>query len=70
MDSKKMELMIQQITTGLPKSQTKLISTAEESEAWDTLEIQIAEIKAKGWIVDIAYDLPDVDPVNPAMVVP
>jgi hypothetical protein len=64
MDSKKMELMIQQITMGVQKDETTLIKNEEESATWDRLEIEIAEIKAKGWIVDIASDLPDVDPVT------
>ena len=64
MDSKKMELMIQQITMGVRKDETTLIKNEEESATWDELEIEIAEIKAKGWIVDIASDFPDVDPVT------
>ena len=69
MNSEKMDYMIQEITMNMPKQATALITNAEESEMWDKLSDQIAEIKAKGYIVDLVSDIPTVDPVDLALVV-
>lgn len=69
MNSEKMDFMIQEITMNMPKEATTLINNAEESAMWDKLEIEIAEIKAKGHIVDMVFDIPTVDPIHPTRIV-
>jgi len=69
MNSEKLDYMIQEITMDTPKEATTLISNAEESAMWDKLENEIAEIKAKGYIVDMVFDTPTVDPINSTRIV-
>ena len=51
-----MNFMIQEITCGVPKKDSVVPMTLEASEAWDKLEIEIADIKSRGLIVDCVFE--------------
>lgn len=50
-DPKRLQRMSSAITMGVSKSEFDFESTAEQT-AWDILEVQIAEIKAAGYVVE------------------
>ena len=50
-DPKRLQRMTSAITMGVPKSDFDFESTDEQA-AWDILEVQVAEIKAAGYIVE------------------
>ena len=56
MESKDLNFMIQERTMGIPKKDSVVLMTAEASDAWDRLEIEIAEIKAQGLTVDCVFE--------------
>lgn len=70
MTDEELNMMIQEITMDVPKAQSKIIRTLEHAEIWDKLAVEIADIKARGNEVDIPFETPSVDIVNPALVVP
>lgn len=47
------------LSWGDPRSQVP--RTEEARTSWAKLEVQIAEIHAKGWSVDIEPEVPDID---------
>ena len=53
-----MNMMIQEITMGIPKSQSLIIRTSEHAELWDRLAVEIADIMARGNEVDIPFETP------------
>lgn len=61
--------MIQEITMGTPREQSTVPMTLEAIEKWEILSAQIAQIKADGFEVEIPYEVPTVDIVDPAMIV-
>ena len=50
-------------TWGDPRS--RVSQTEEHHQAWLRLEQQVTEIKARGHIVDIPHDWPDLDDYTP-----
>ena len=56
MESDELNRMAREITLGVAKEDSRVTMTAEASKAWDSLAIEIAEIKAEGWIVDCPFD--------------
>lgn len=64
-----MSVMIQEITMNVPREESTVIRSLEASEAWDILTDQIAAIKAAGYEVEIPFDLPTVDLVDPDLVI-
>jgi hypothetical protein len=69
MTDEEMSMMVQEITMNVPKEESKMIRSVEAAEAWDVLTQEIAAIKAVGNEVEIPYDVPTVDVVDPAMIV-
>jgi len=67
--SEALDFMIQEITMGIPKKESVVLMTAEASDVWDRLEVQIAEIKDAGGQVEIPFELPSVDIVKRSEVV-
>ncbi len=49
--------MIVEITMGYTREELQVPITEETTKAWNILTKEIAEIKAKGWIVDIPFDI-------------
>jgi hypothetical protein len=41
----------------------------ETTKYWNSLTKEIAEIHARGHTVDIAFETPSVDPVDPKMII-
>ena len=62
--------MIQEITMGLSKEETKTITDKVSSDTWDRLVAEIFGIKEEGLIVDIVFDTPEVDVVEKDLIVP
>jgi len=62
--------MIQEITMGMSKEETKTVTDKVSSDTWDRLEIEISGIKKEGFIVDIVFDTPEVDVVEKDLIVP
>lgn len=69
MTDEEMSMMIQEITMGVAKDESKVIRSVEAAEVWDVLTEQIAAIKAVGNEVEIPYEVPTVDVVDPTLVV-
>lgn len=69
MEDKELDFMIQEITMGIPREESHVRMTPEAIETWDTLTEEIAAIKAAGMQVDIPFDTPSVDVVNPKLIV-
>lgn len=69
MTDEEMSMMIQEITMGVAKDESKVIRSVEAAEVWDVLTEQIAAIKAVGNEVEIPYEVPTVDVVEPTLVV-
>lgn len=67
---KEMRFMIQEITMGLSKEETKTITDKVSSDTWDRLVAEIFGIKEEGLIVDIVFDTPEVDVVEKDLIVP
>lgn len=67
---KEMRFMIQEITMGMSKEETKTVTDKVSSDTWDRLEIEISGIKKEGFIVDIVFDTPEVDVVEKDLIVP
>lgn len=70
MTDDEMNMMIQEITMGIPKAESLIIRSVADGEQWDRLAVQIAEIKARGNEVDIPFETPTVDIVNVDLIVP
>lgn len=70
MTAEEMNMMIQEITMNIPKSDSLMIRSGADSDLWDVLTVQIAEIKARGNEVEIPYETPPVDVVNVDLIVP
>ena len=66
MTAEELNMMIQEITVGVTKADSLVIRSGEDAALWDTLAADIAEIKARGHIVDIPFETPSVDVVDPA----
>lgn len=47
------------LTWGDPRSQVP--QTEEARQAWERLAVQIDEIHARGWAVDVEPEVPDID---------
>ena len=69
MTDDEMNRMIQEITMGIPREQSTVPMTLEAIEKWEILSAQIAEIIADGYEVEIPYETPTVDIVDPGMIV-
>lgn len=69
MEARDLEIMTQQIMRGVTKEQSSMIRDVEASEVWDALEAEIAEMKAQGIIVEIPYESPGMQPLDPALIV-
>ncbi len=69
MTDDEMNRMIQEITMGIPREQSTVPMTLEAIEKWEILTEQIAEIIADGYEVEIPYEIPTVDIVDPAMII-
>ena len=69
MEDEELDFMIQEITMGIPREKSCVRMTPEALETWDTLTEEIAAIKAAGMQVDIPFDTPSVDVVNPKLIV-
>jgi hypothetical protein len=67
---KEMRFMIQEITMGMSKEETKTITDKVSSDTWDRLVTEISGIKEEGFIVDIVFDTPEVDVVEKDLIVP
>ncbi len=70
MTDDELDMMIQEITMGIPKAESLIIRSVADGEQWDRLAVQIAEIKARGNEVDIPFETPTVDIVNVDLIVP
>lgn len=69
MTDDEMNRMIQEITMGIPREQSTVPMTLEAIEKWEILSEQIADIIADGYEVEIPYEIPSVDIVDPAMII-
>lgn len=69
MTDEEMNRMIQEITMGIPREQSTVPMTLEAIEKWDILSVQIAGIIARGNEVEIPYEIPTVDIVDPVMII-
>jgi hypothetical protein len=69
MTSEELDFMIQEITMGTPKKESVVLMTAEASDTWDRLEVQIEEIKMRGNEVAIPFETPYVDVIDPAFII-
>lgn len=69
MTDDEMNRMIQEITMGIPREQSTVPMTLEAIEKWEILSEQIADIIARGNEVEIPYEIPSVDIVDPAMII-
>ena len=69
MTDDEMNMMIQEITMGIPKAQSLIIRSRADADIWDTLAGEIADIKARGNEVDIPFETPPVDVVATALIV-
>lgn len=69
MTDDEMNMMIQEITMGIPKAQSLIIRSRADGEIWDALAAEIADIKARGNEVDIPFETPPVDVVKTALIV-
>ena len=65
MTDEEMNRMIQEITMQIPREQSTVPMNPEAIEMWDRLTEQIARIIADGLEVEIPYEVPDVDIVEP-----
>lgn len=55
--TKQLKDMTIAISLGLEKSEcASPVNTSELEQAWDELKIELAEIRSKGWLVDIPWD--------------
>ena len=58
----RIERMLVEIGLGISKEDSLLNPlSSEESETWDKLVIQVAEIKANGGEIEIPSEIPDID---------
>lgn len=57
-ETDKMNRMLAAIGSGVTKDKYPFTLTPEESEAWDTLEAEVADIKGRGLIVDVPGEWP------------
>ena len=64
-----MNRMAREIVLGVPREQSLVPMTLEAIETWEILEREIAEIIADGFEVEIPYEVPTVDIVDPAMII-
>lgn len=59
MDSDVMARILAQVTIGIPKAEAKGFTMDDEaSAAWDRIEAEVAEAKAKGQIIDVPNEWP------------
>lgn len=59
MDSDVMARILAQVTIGIPKAEAKGFKMDDEaSAAWDRIEAEVAEAKAKGQIIDVPNEWP------------
>lgn len=64
-DARSAQRMLVWIDQGVAKDDAPLPLNREESEMWDRLEVQVAEIKARGQAVEIPdMEVPDVEIPN------
>jgi acyl-CoA reductase-like NAD-dependent aldehyde dehydrogenase len=64
--AKEVERMTVEITLGVPKEESSIVMTVALSELWDRIAAQVADIRARGRIVDAPFESPDVDLVPPS----
>lgn len=69
MTDDEMNRMIQEITMGIPREQSTVPMTLEAIEKWEILTEQIGQIIADGFEVEIPYEVPTVDIVDPSLIV-
>ena len=62
MDTKVLERLCVEALSGIPKSESLLAPlTPAQSQMWDRIIVQGEEIKAKGGIIDIVHEIPEVE---------
>lgn len=54
MDLDDADRLLRYIVAGLPKTEVPIAWTRESSRMWDRLSAEVAEIRAKGWEVDLS----------------
>lgn len=69
MTDEEMTMIMQEITMNIPKEQSKMIRSIEASLVWDILTSQIEQIKAQGMEVEIPFETPTVDVLDPSLIV-
>ena len=50
------ERITTEITLGVSKKQSSVFMTSELSEIWDRIARQVADIKARGRVVEVSFD--------------
>jgi hypothetical protein len=55
MTAEEVNMMIQEITLGIPKSESLVLHTPADSDMWDRLSVEIANIKARGHEIDLPF---------------
>jgi hypothetical protein len=58
-----------EIANGVLKQDSTVTLTDELSALWDQIEMEIAEIRARGLIVEIPGEMPDVQLLSPDSIV-
>lgn len=61
--------MAREITMNVPRKESLVPINAETTKYWNRLVKQIAKIKADGRTVEIPFETPSVDLVDPKMIV-
>ena len=54
--AEEIERITAEITLGVGKQQSSVFMTSELSEVWDQIARQVADIKARGRVVEISFD--------------
>lgn len=64
-----MNRMAREIALGIPREQSAVPMTPEAIKHWEILSKQITDIIADGYEVEIPFETPSVDVVNPDMMI-
>jgi len=68
-EDEQLDRMIREIVMGTPREESLVPVNDETTKYWNSLTKEIAEIHARGHTVDIAFETPSVDPVDPKMII-
>jgi len=68
-DDEQLDRMIREIDLGVPREKSQVPVNPETTKYWNRLVEEIAQIKAQGYIVEIPFEAPSVDPVDPKMII-